>query len=91
MYEFSIVTLSLFTPDGSLYYLKVNATIATKHRNLQATEEIQSIEEFSSNARKVIVIDGMPIVYKINFANSQTSDCDDFTRFTDIITNETED
>ena len=32
----------------------------------------------------------MPIVYKINFANSQISDCDDFTRFTDIITNETE-
>ena len=78
------MTLSLFTSDGSLYYPKINATIVTKHRNLQAAEEIQSIEEFSSNARKVIVIDGMPIVYKINFANSQISDCDDFTHVLQI-------
>ena len=77
MYEFSVVPLSLFTPDGSLYYPKDKATIATELRNLQAAEENQSIEEeFSFNARKVILIDDMAIANKIN------THCEKFRNFT---------
>ena len=88
MCEFPVVPLSLLTPDVSLYYPKDKAIIATEHRNLQAAKENQSIEEeFSSNARKVTVIDDMAIVNKINIANCQISNCDEFV----MITNETED
>ena len=76
-----------------MYYPKDKATIATEFRNLQATEENQTIEEeFSSNTRKVIVIDGIAIVKKINIANSQISNCDHFAKFfTDMVTSKTED
>ena len=76
----------MFTTDGSRY----KATIATELRHFQAADDNQSIEEkFSSKAKKVIVIDGMSIVNKINIANRQISNCDDFTKcFTDMTTNE---
>lgn len=79
----------MFTTDDSRY----KATIATELRNFQAADENQSIEEkCSSKAKKVIVIDGMAIVNKINVANRQISNCDDFAKcFTDMTTNETED
>ena len=35
MSEFSLVPLSLFTPDGSLYYLKYKAANATELRNFR--------------------------------------------------------
>ena len=91
MYEFSVVPLSLFTPDGSLYYPNDKAAIATEIRNLQAAKENQSIEEeFSSNTRKVILIDDIATVKKIGIANSQKSNCDDFAKcVTDMITNDT--
>ena len=93
MYEFSIVSLSLFTPDGSLYYPKDKATFAAELQNLKATKENQSVEEeFSSNASKIIAIDGIAIVNTINIANSQINNCDDIAKcFTDMIANETED
>ena len=73
MWKFSVVPFALLTSNSSLYYPKDKATIATELRNLQAVEENQSTEEFSSNARKVIVIDAMAIVKKINIANNQIS------------------
>ena len=93
MYEFSVVPLSLFTPDDSFYYPKDKGAITTELRNFEVAKENGSIEEeFNFNARKVIVIDGMAIVKKINIVNSQISICDDFFKcFTDMITNETED
>ena len=93
MPEFSVVPLSLFMPDGSLYYLKDKAVNATELRNLQVVKENQSIEEeFSSDVREVIVIDSMTIVNNINTANSQISNRDDLAKcFTDMITNGIED
>ena len=91
MPQFSVVPLSLFTPL-SLYYLKDKAANATELRNFQAAKENQSIEEFSSNAREVAVIDGMAIVNNINITNGQISNCDDLAKcFTDRTTNKTED
>ena len=55
--QFSVVPFSLLTPL-SLYYLIDKAANATELRDFQATKENQSIEEFSSNAREVVVIDG---------------------------------
>ena len=68
-------------------------TYATEFQNLPATKEDQSVEEeSSSNENKVIVIDEMAIVSKINIANSQLNNCDDIAKcFTDMITNKTED
>ena len=68
-------------------------THATEFQNLPATKEDQSVEEeSSSNENKVIVIDEMAIVSKINIANSQLNNCDDIAKcFTDMITNKTED
>ena len=62
MCEFSVIPLSLFPPDGSLYFPKDKATITTEFRNLQVAKENESIEEFSSNNRKVIAVAGMAIV-----------------------------
>ena len=45
MYKFSVVPLSLFTLEGSLYYPKYKTTIATELKNLQTAEQNQSIEE----------------------------------------------
>ena len=81
MYEFSVVSLSLFTPDGSLYYPKDKSTFAAELQNLKATKENQSVEEeFSSNASKIIAIDGIAIVNTINIANSQINNCDDIAK-----------
>ena len=68
-------------------------TFAAELQNLPATKEDQSVEEeSSSNENKVIVIDEMAIVSKINIANSQLNNCDDISKcFTDMITNKTED
>ena len=88
IYEFSEVPFSLLTPRDLLYYLKDKATITTELWNLQESVE----EELESNARKVIVIDGMDIVKRINILNSQIRNCDDIIKcFTDMRNNETED
>ena len=34
MYKFAVVPLSLFTPNGSLYYIKDKAATATELQNL---------------------------------------------------------
>ena len=87
MYEFFVVPLSLFTPDGSLYYPKDKATIAAELRNFQHENESESTEyDCSSNTRKVIIIDGMAIVNKINISSSQISNwvknkTDDYDEF----------
>ena len=81
MCELSVLPLSLFTLDGSLYYPEDEEKIATELQNLQAAEKNQSIDEgFSSNATKVTVIDEMAIVNEINIANSQIRTCDCFSK-----------
>ena len=81
MYEFFVVPLSLFTPDGSLYYPKDKVTIAAELRNLQYKNESESAEyDCSSNIRKVIKIDEMSIVNKINISSSQISNCEDLVK-----------
>ena len=93
IYEFSEVPFSLLTPGDLLYYLKDKATITTELWSLQAAKENESVEEeLGSNARKVIVIDGMDIVKRINILNSQIRNYDDIIKcFTDMRNNETED
>ena len=60
-----------------MYYLKDKATFATELQNLPATKEDQRVEEeFSSSENKVIVIDEMAKVSKINIVNSQLNNCD---------------
>ena len=70
MYEFSLKPPSIFTPDGSLYYPKDKATIATDLQNLQSKEGDEDIENGFSSTRKVVLIDDMAILNKINIATS---------------------
>lgn len=52
-YEFSVVLLSIFASDGSLYYAKDKSAIATQLRELQPDNTaIKEAEE--TNRRKVL-------------------------------------
>ena len=63
-YEFSVVPLSVFATDGSLYYGKDKSVIARELREFEP-EEIGTQEE-DSESRKVIIIDAMVIINKID-------------------------
>ena len=52
--------LSLFAPDGSLYYAKDKSSIATELREFQSVESYIE-EEANSKNRTVIIFDGMAI------------------------------
>ena len=92
-YEFTVVPPSLFGPDGSFYKETKKADLANELRPLQIQPdnfdaEISGVLE--TNFRKVIIIDGMAFVNKVNIKNFQLGTCLDFAEcFISMIKNET--
>ena len=64
-YEFSVVPRSTFATDGSLYYGKDKSVIAQELREF-VPEEVDTQVEEESDSRKVVIIDAMAIVNKID-------------------------
>ena len=75
-YEFSVVPLSLFVTNGSLYYSKDKPVIAKELREFEP-EEIGTQEE-DSESRPVIIIDVMAIVNKIDIKSGSIENCAEF-------------
>ena len=75
-YEFSVVPLSLFARDGSLYYGKDESVIAKELREFEP-EEIGTQEE-DSESRNVIIIDAMAIVNEIDIKSESIENCAEF-------------
>ena len=75
-YEFSVVPLSLFATDGSLYYGKDKSVIAKELREFEP-EEIGTQEE-DSESKKVVIIDAMAIVNKIDIKSESIENCAEF-------------
>ena len=75
-YEFSVVPLSLFARDGSLYYGKGESVIAKELREFEP-EEIGTQEE-DSESRNVIIIDAMAIVNEIDIKSESIENCAEF-------------
>ena len=75
-YEFSVVPLSLSATDGSLYYGKEKSVIAKELREFES-EEIGTQEE-DSESRKVIIIDAMAILNKIDIKSEFIENCAEF-------------
>ena len=83
--NFSVVSLSLFAPGGSLYYAKDKSSIATELREFQPDENYIE-EEASSESRKVIIFDVLTIVNKIDIRAESLENCDEFaSKFCEII------
>ena len=74
-YEFSVVPLSLFATDGSLYYGKDKSVIAKELREFEP-EEIGTQED--SESKKVVIIDAMAIVNKIDIKSESIENCAEF-------------
>ena len=75
-YEFSVVPLSLFATDGSLYYGKEKSVIGKELRDFEP-EEIGTQEE-DLESGKVIIIDAMAIVNKIDIKSESIENCAEF-------------
>ena len=75
-FEFLVVPLLLFATDGSLYYGKHKSVIAKELRKFEP-EEIGTQEE-DSESRKVIIIDVMAIVNKIDIKSESIENCAEF-------------
>ena len=67
---------SLFATDGLLFYGKDKSVIAKKLRKFEP-EEIGTQEE-DSESRKVIIIDAMAIVNKIDIKSESIENCAEF-------------
>ena len=76
IYRFSVVPVSLFAADGSLYCSKDKSVIAKELREFEP-EEIGMPEE-DSESRKVIIIDAMAIVNEIDIKSESTENCAEF-------------
>ena len=86
-YEISVSPLSLFAPNGSLYYAKDKSSIATELREFQPDENYVE-GEANSESRKVIIFDvmAMTIVNKIDIKAESLENCDEFaSNFCEII------
>ena len=75
-FEFSVVPLLLFATDGSLHYGKDKSVIAKELGKFEP-EEIGTQEE-DSESRKVIIIDVMAIVNKIDIKSESIENCAKF-------------
>ena len=76
-YEFSVAPLSIFATDGSLYYGEDKSVIAQELREL-VPEEVDTQEEEESDSRKVVIIDPMAIVNKIDIKSESIENCAEF-------------
>ena len=74
LYEFSVVPSSIFASDGTLYYGKDKSVIAKQLRDLVPEEN----DAERSGRRKIIIIDAMAIVNKINIKCLSIENCADF-------------
>ena len=75
-YEFSVVPLSLFATDGSLYYGKEKSVIGKELRDFEP-EKIGTEEE-DLESGKVIIIDAMAIVNKIDIKSESIENSAEF-------------
>ena len=82
-YEFSVVLLSLFAPDGSLYYAEDKSSITTELREFGPDENFIKDEAKSS---EVIIFDAMAIASKTDIKAESLENCDEFaSKFCEII------
>ena len=95
MYEFTVVRTSLFFPDDSFYKEQEKSVIAEALKKLQNEQEEPHTQafnsmEYDSDYKKVMVVDVMAFVNKVDIKASQVQTCLDFTEcFIIIINNET--
>ena len=83
-YEFPVVSLSLFGPDGSLYYAKDKSSIGTEFREFQRHEDYIE-DEANSESGKATIFDAMSIVNKIDIKGESLENCDEFaSKFCEI-------
>ena len=76
-YKFSVVSWTIFASDESLYCAKNKSIIATQLRKFQP-EETAIKEREETNSRKVLIIDAMAIVNKIDIKAESFENCADF-------------
>lgn len=100
-YEFTVTPPSLFSPDGTLHPTKDKSVIAeelfqlqTDHSNTNeyecAGDNIDDAQYQSDEIRKVVIVDGMAIVNRVDIKKKEIRNCADFAKcFNDIIDRET--
>ena len=83
IYEFSVVFLSLFAPDGSLNYAEDKSSITAELRELGPDENFIKNEAKSSEVK---IFDAMAIASKIDIKAESLENCDEFaSKFCEII------
>ena len=92
MYEFTVVRTFLFCPDDSFYKEQEKSVIAEALKELQNEQEEPHTQafnsmEYDSDYKKVMVIDVMAFVNKVDIKASQVHTCLDFTECFIIIIN----
>ena len=83
IYEFSVLLLSLFAPDGSLNYAEDKSSITAELRELGPDENFIKNEAKSSEVK---IFDVMAIASKIDIKAESLENCDEFaSKFCEII------
>ncbi|XP_066916048.1 uncharacterized protein [Clytia hemisphaerica] len=95
-YEFTVTPPSLFCPDGTMHPTNDKSVIAEQLFQLQAdstneTPLMENVDE-PDDTRKVIIIDGMAVVNRVDIKKRSIKSCADFAKcFLDIIDKEATD
>ena len=81
-YEFTVTPPSLFCPDGTMHPKNDKSVIAEQLFQLQADETPVMEEDVveTNDIRKVIIIDGMAVVNRVNIKKSNIKSCADFSK-----------
>ena len=92
-YEFTVTPPSLFCPDGTMHPTNDESVIAEQLFKLQAdsTSDPPLIEDEdgADDVRKVIIIDGMAVVNRVDIKKRNVKSCAEFAKcFLDIINKE---
>ena len=88
MYELTVVPPSLFAPDDIFYKTSDKEDLAAELRKLQNIDPPNEVVH--TDSRKIIIIDGMAFVSKVDIQKFQIKNCSDFAKcFLNIIKAET--
>ena len=92
-YKFSVVPISLFAADGTLYQTTDRSVITSELRKLQKVDEMNDeVEQYDYRTRRAMIFDGMAIVYRISIKKRKMMNCLQFAdQFIDIIRRESYD
>ena len=85
--EFSVIPRSLLTMDGILHQINDKATIAREIQEVY--HDLEDMIGDDRRQRKVMIIDGMAVVNRINIKKSKIKNCQEFAEpFINIVLHE---